>query len=369
MDSGNSASVQSSSGGDEDFDSSRGGESAAISSFFNPPPSFGSISGQNPQFLLRQNPNFFDDPIWSSTRPPPYSFPNFGTVNPPPPPPPSSSQFPLQSPAAAAPRADAKAAVPEQHSLSAAVKNPKKRTRASRRAPTTVLTTDTTNFRQMVQEFTGIPSSPFTGTSPYSRRLDLFSPAAAALRLGGGGGGGGGGPLDTLGPLYSLRPNFSPPRPSPAMLNSAMIDSIIPSTNILNPNLSSSAGASASDHLLTLPDLQLGGNPLMNSSTVAINDEDEMRRWKSGVTVGNHDHDGGVEENVATTDAFDHGAIDRSSHHHHHHRNQISGHNHQHQNQNQNLNRIVAGAGATAATGSSSTGTPQGTVPPWTFPQ
>lgn len=53
-------------------------------------------------------------------------------------------------------------------------KNPKKRTRASRRAPTTVLTTDTTNFRQMVQEFTGIPTAPFT-TAPFSRRLDLFN--------------------------------------------------------------------------------------------------------------------------------------------------------------------------------------------------
>uniref|UniRef100_A0A9I9CGY4 VQ domain-containing protein n=1 Tax=Cucumis melo TaxID=3656 RepID=A0A9I9CGY4_CUCME len=51
----------------------------------------------------------------------------------------------------------------------------KKRTRASRRAPTTVLTTDTTNFRAMVQEFTGIPSPPFTsGGSSYSRRFDLF---------------------------------------------------------------------------------------------------------------------------------------------------------------------------------------------------
>ena len=53
--------------------------------------------------------------------------------------------------------------------------NTKKRTRASRRAPTTVLTTDTTNFRAMVQEFTGIPSPPFTsGGSSYSRRFDLF---------------------------------------------------------------------------------------------------------------------------------------------------------------------------------------------------
>ncbi|RDX71765.1 hypothetical protein CR513_48837, partial [Mucuna pruriens] len=54
-------------------------------------------------------------------------------------------------------------------------RNPKKRSRASRRAPTTVLTTDTTNFRAMVQEFTGIPAPPFT-SSPFPRtRLDLFA--------------------------------------------------------------------------------------------------------------------------------------------------------------------------------------------------
>ncbi|KAI5669894.1 hypothetical protein M9H77_19747 [Catharanthus roseus] len=54
--------------------------------------------------------------------------------------------------------------------------NPKKRSRASRRAPTTVLTTDTTNFRAMVQEFTGIPAPPFTATtSPFQRaRFDLY---------------------------------------------------------------------------------------------------------------------------------------------------------------------------------------------------
>ncbi|KAL8225553.1 hypothetical protein R6Q57_018110 [Mikania cordata] len=39
------------------------------------------------------------------------------------------------------------------------IKNPKKRTRASRRPPNTVLTTDTTNFRQMVQQFTGFPAA------------------------------------------------------------------------------------------------------------------------------------------------------------------------------------------------------------------
>ncbi|KAJ4715701.1 VQ motif-containing protein [Melia azedarach] len=62
------------------------------------------------------------------------------------------------------------------------VRNPKKRSRASRRAPTTVLTTDTTNFRAMVQEFTGIPAPPFT-SSPFPRtRLDLFSSPSSNFR-------------------------------------------------------------------------------------------------------------------------------------------------------------------------------------------
>ncbi|CAJ2677041.1 unnamed protein product [Trifolium pratense] len=57
-------------------------------------------------------------------------------------------------------------------------RNPKKRSRASRRAPTTVLTTDTTNFRAMVQEFTGIQESSHFITSSHHfprTRLDLFA--------------------------------------------------------------------------------------------------------------------------------------------------------------------------------------------------
>ncbi|KAK6791975.1 hypothetical protein RDI58_011056 [Solanum bulbocastanum] len=59
-------------------------------------------------------------------------------------------------------------------------RNPKKRSRASRKAPTTVLTTDTTNFRAMVQEFTGIPGPPFNAPSyfPIRNRFDLFVSAA-----------------------------------------------------------------------------------------------------------------------------------------------------------------------------------------------
>ncbi|XP_020594274.1 VQ motif-containing protein 22-like [Phalaenopsis equestris] len=38
----------------------------------------------------------------------------------------------------------------------------RKRSRTSRRAPTTLLNTDTSNFRAMVQQFTGVPSVPYT---------------------------------------------------------------------------------------------------------------------------------------------------------------------------------------------------------------
>ncbi|CAK7334617.1 unnamed protein product [Dovyalis caffra] len=98
----------------------------------------------------------------------------------------------------------------DQVSNTAGVRNPKKRSRASRRAPTTVLTTDTTNFRAMVQEFTGIPAPPFT-SSPFPRsRLDLFGPAASTLRSAVSH------HLDPSPPPYLLRPfaqKYQPPPP------------------------------------------------------------------------------------------------------------------------------------------------------------
>ncbi|KAK4747121.1 hypothetical protein SAY87_026158 [Trapa incisa] len=61
-------------------------------------------------------------------------------------------------------------------------RNPKKRSRASRRAPTTVLNTDTTNFRAMVQEFTGIPAPPFAAPPFQRNRLDIFGSPSYLLR-------------------------------------------------------------------------------------------------------------------------------------------------------------------------------------------
>ncbi|KAL8058509.1 hypothetical protein ABFX02_03G023400 [Erythranthe guttata] len=317
MDSGNSGSMQSSSGGDEqDFDSRAGSES--ISSFFNPSSHFRStISAAAPHpppppYLPHhqiQNPTFFDhymntndnhDLIWSrpglirSEHHDNY-YAHFGNTS-------SSSSLSIPTSTTAAPGPSSTAAAdghagraPTQASVP---KNPKKRTRASRRAPTTVLTTDTTNFRQMVQEFTGIPAAPFSGGSPYPRRMDLFS-AASSLRSGGH--------LGSLGPL--LRPSSSTtPPPPPSFLNSSMVDS----TNTNNPMSTTTnaaaapLGASTSnnqnsfilsrDHLLNLqPSMDFGeflGREIITSSATgqAImrnnnnnnngDDDDLMRRWR-----------------------------------------------------------------------------------------
>uniref|UniRef100_A0A3Q7JAM8 Uncharacterized protein n=1 Tax=Solanum lycopersicum TaxID=4081 RepID=A0A3Q7JAM8_SOLLC len=51
----------------------------------------------------------------------------------------------------------------------------------------------------MVQEFTGIPTTPFTG-SAYTRRFDLFSTASSAMKRSTH--------MDNMGPLnYTLRPS------------------------------------------------------------------------------------------------------------------------------------------------------------------
>ncbi|GFY80259.1 VQ motif-containing protein [Actinidia rufa] len=81
------------------------------------------------------------------------------------------------------------------------------------RAPTTVLNTDTTNFRAMVQEFTGIPAPPFTSSSPFVRsRLDFFGTPGSTRSH----------PFDTSSqpPPYLLRPfaqKFQPPPPPPPL--------------------------------------------------------------------------------------------------------------------------------------------------------
>lgn len=211
MDSGNSGSLQSSSGGDDDFDSRGGGvDSSPLSALLRPTPSpssagafsmhgslyglqdFTSASPQQQQQQLQHqhhhhqqqqaswSAQFMAGPASSSTRVAP---PDAGM---------GASAHQAPDPSAAA------AAAPPRGS--------RKRARASRRAPTTVLTTDTSNFRAMVQEFTGIPNPPFAagaggpGASFNSRFDHIFS--SSALRSAAGGAGD---PASSL-PPYLLRP-------------------------------------------------------------------------------------------------------------------------------------------------------------------
>jgi hypothetical protein len=149
MDSGNSSSLQSSSGADDEFDSRCGGggedDTSLLFALLRQPPSSASVlpmtgfggSLYGIQDLAAPPPTSH----WASTTP----LPAAAVVSPPLP----SGQ------------ADAPAAPP----VPAPSRGSRKRTRASRRAPTTVLTTDTSNFRAMVQEFTGIPSLPFAASA------------------------------------------------------------------------------------------------------------------------------------------------------------------------------------------------------------
>ncbi|XP_026437933.1 probable serine/threonine-protein kinase DDB_G0276461 [Papaver somniferum] len=122
-------------------------------------------------------------------------------------------------------------------------RNPKKRSRASRRAPTTVLTTDTSNFRSMVQEFTGMPTQPFTSSSsllfPRNTRLDLFSNSSTTSTIRSGGGGGGG---DSS---HLLRPFAQKPLQVPPFLSSST------SSMVLNSNASASTSTTHTNPSMT----------------------------------------------------------------------------------------------------------------------
>lgn len=264
MDSGNSSagSMQSSSGGDDEFDSR---PVTISSSFFNPSSSFGggsvSIRGQRPPptapfeslGAFSHSPNEDPNLVWSRGLRSDPNYINLGDLTAL-----SSSSSSLlgfqglsSSPMSkTTPSVDGKGGkgTPAQGSDQTNVhKNPRKRTRASRRAPTTVLTTDTSNFRQMVQEFTGIPAPPFSA-SPYSRRLDLLGS-----------------------PLYSFRSSpaqkvqVHPPVPflsSSPLLSSTMVDA---NTTIATPNSDPSGTTFASSsYKLIPPDLGLMQNPVLS---------------------------------------------------------------------------------------------------------
>ncbi|CAL4998565.1 unnamed protein product [Urochloa decumbens] len=220
MDSGNSGSLQSSSGGgggggDDDFDAPCGGGPDSPS------------SSTSPLAALLRHPGFGGAGASALI----YGLQDLAGA-----PPLISSHWCSTSPTAAplAPTAGAGASPPCHGGLASAASPPaadqqqpstprgsRKRARASRRAPTTVLTTDTSNFRAMVQEFTGIPAPPFAaaGVASSRSRLDsLLFPsrsAAAAAAL----------PQYLLRPFAHKLPAAYPPAStsSPAPSNAAAI--------------------------------------------------------------------------------------------------------------------------------------------------
>ncbi|OMO94302.1 VQ motif-containing protein [Corchorus olitorius] len=254
MDSGNSSSLQSSSGGDEEYDSRAESSLPAFlntssSHFTNPHPSLPTffdpsssyfnpfsqpnnsvvnLDGVRPRGLRSDNQPGSSGSNQSLLGAPQQQQQQGGGLNH------GSGSFPSSS----RPDINGARSLTQSHeqqitTTGGVVKNPKKRTRASRRAPTTVLTTDTTNFRAMVQEFTGIPAPPFSGSS-YSRRLDLFGSGSGMRST----------HLEPLGSLYPLRPSAKRIQPSPFLSSSNNSPSLLnnninplaDSANITNPN-------------------------------------------------------------------------------------------------------------------------------------
>ncbi|PIN26762.1 hypothetical protein CDL12_00481 [Handroanthus impetiginosus] len=257
MDSGNSGSLQSSSGGDEEYDSRAAVDS--VSAFMsggpisNPPPPQQFFDPLSNYMQLHQNPNSsLLNPSLSWPRPTLRSDPNpvsNDIINPMLS---TSASFSFQAPGAVGvDNTSPNVAPPPQNQNQTAARNPRKRSRASRRAPTTVLTTDTTNFRAMVQEFTGIPAPPFNNSSFQRARLDLFGTRSATS-------------LEPPAPPYLRRPFAQKIQPPLPFLASSA------TTNNITSVISSSTISASSSSNYQIPITQTSNlfniqNPLLNS--------------------------------------------------------------------------------------------------------
>ncbi|KAJ6843413.1 putative basic proline-rich protein-like [Iris pallida] len=184
---------------------------------------------------ITTSPHFFDPTFLDTSLP----FPTSTTISSwahPPPEPTNSPNYPPPAPTAA--------------KLSTTAPGPtgrpsKKRSRASRRAPTTVLTTDTSNFRAMVQEFTGIPAPPFASSSsasPLHFPRSLVNPPPSFL----------------LKPFpHKFQPHFLPTSPPPPPLPLNNFQSLLQSQllNMPQQQQQQAMAASSSSGELRLPDV------------------------------------------------------------------------------------------------------------------
>ncbi|KAG2634743.1 serine/arginine repetitive matrix protein 2-like [Panicum virgatum] len=262
MDSGNSGSLQSSSGGDDEFDSRGGGggggvDSSPLSALLrpSPSPSAAAFSLHGSYFGLQEftsaPPQQQQAGAWSgasgalagasglsTSSSPRVAHTDAGAQG-------ADTAVPAAQGQGQGQRAGVGAPAPAQPP-----RGSRKRTRASRRAPTTVLTTDTSNFRAMVQEFTGIPSPPFGAgvgvglggpAASLRTRFDHIFPPPSSLRSAAGG--------DAAAslPPYLLRPfpHKLPTAPStfPPFTSSSSTSSSTPSSsNIGAANANAATG-------------------------------------------------------------------------------------------------------------------------------
>ncbi|THU48859.1 hypothetical protein C4D60_Mb06t03420 [Musa balbisiana] len=165
MDSAKSSSLQPSGGGDDEY----GSPAAPLSAFFRSRTATSAAASLQPSPYYYGDHHFDSLDYLDSTRP-------FTSS-------PSTVTFSSSPPSAAVSHGAGAGAspaqqLPDQSNVAAATPAPerssKKRCRASRRAPTTVLTTDASNFRAMVQELTGIQSFATSPSPCAGARLGLF---------------------------------------------------------------------------------------------------------------------------------------------------------------------------------------------------
>lgn len=128
------------------------------------------------------------------------------------------------------------------------VKVKKKRVRPSRRVPTTVVKTDTTNFKAMVHYFTGIPhTSSSTGESTLPPSATSYSPESTMWAIS---------PSfsNTLHPILSKIPKSSPAslNPTPSAATTALLSSSFPARQSLfgPPFIRASASITGSCYIL-----------------------------------------------------------------------------------------------------------------------
>ncbi|KAF8044632.1 hypothetical protein N665_7391s0001 [Sinapis alba] len=107
----------------------------------------------------------------------------------------------------------------------------RKRSRASRRTPTTLLNTDTSNFRSMVQRFTGGPSAIAFGSAGNNTTsgFSLTDPSAGSSQQ--------------VPWQYSYnQPHVAPPPQRPYMFSLSDVNPVVGYSNVNNPNYTAVPG-------------------------------------------------------------------------------------------------------------------------------